>query len=76
MLGAKVYEYFMVMVSGNNCKYCNVFASQKTVFLRFQNSHTAQIMRLVFGAALKRLAYNASAIIAYCPPPFLQGARA
>ena len=35
------------MVSGNDCKYCNVFESQKTVFLRFQNSHIAQIMRLV-----------------------------
>ena len=30
-------SYFSVMGSGNNCKYCNVIESQKTVFQRFQD---------------------------------------
>ena len=34
---AKIHEYFSVMVSGNDCKYCNLIESYKTVFLRFQD---------------------------------------
>ena len=54
--------------SGNDCKYCNVIESQKTVFERYQDYFA--ILRKAcflyyFRAALKRLAFNSSAIMYY-----------
>ena len=53
------------MVSGNDCKYCNV---AETVFQRFQDYFS--ILRKAyflyyFRAALKKLAFNSSAIMCY-----------
>ena len=65
-LGAKVHEYFSVMVSGNECKYCNLIESKKTVFRRFQDYFPIFAKRAscinYFRPALKRLAFNSSAI--------------
>ena len=36
-LGDKVQEYFCIMVSRNDCKYCNLIELYKTVFQRFQD---------------------------------------
>ena len=51
-LGAKVHEYFSVMVSGHDSKYKG--------FKIF--SHITQSVFLVFRTALKRLAFNSSKI--------------
>ena len=57
--------YFSVLVSGNDCKYCNVIESLKTVFQRFQD-YFAILSKVCFlyyfRAALKRLAFNLSAM--------------
>ena len=60
------------MVSGNDCKYCNVIESYKTVFQRFQDYFP--IVRKAcflyyFRAALKGLAFNSSAIKVYHSTP-------
>ena len=36
-LWCKIFEYVNVMISGNDCKYCNVIELQKTVFHRLDD---------------------------------------
>ena len=63
MLVAKVYEYFSVMVSENDCKYCNMTEPYKTVFQSFQDYFTIlhnACFLYYFRAALKgwRIQFN------------------
>ena len=65
---AKSHEYCSVMVSGNDCKYCNLTESWKRIFQRFQDYFP--ILRKAcffqyFRAALKRSAFNSSSIMCY-----------
>ena len=68
MLVAKVYEHFSVMVSENDCKYCNVIESYKTVFQMFQDYFPILlkgVLLVLLQGCFKRLAFNSSAIMRY-----------
>ena len=60
------------MVSGSDCKHCNVIESHKTVFRRLHDFFPI-LLKACFlyssRATLKRLAFNSSAIKVYHPTP-------